>query len=116
MNPSCPTDCRLVLTTFATLEEAESVAERVVVERLAACATAIPQAVSKYVWEGRLETSREVLLLLKTVSSLIPALMGRIRALHSYSVPEIVVLDIAAGHPPYLDWVRASTTEPSSPS
>ena len=101
-------EARVVLTTEATPEEAERLGRTLVEERLGACATMIPTVQSIYRWEGRVETSGEILMLLKTVADQLPALEARLIELHSYQTPEFLVLRVEAGSQPYLDWIESS--------
>ncbi len=98
--------------TFVTCKdptEARKIAAALVREKLAACGNILPGITSIYRWEGRVERGRECLLLLKSRDSLSKRLAARVRALHSYSVPEVVTVRIASGNPAYLRWVREST-------
>jgi len=98
--------------TFTTCKDRRqaSVIERVLVkEKLAACVNILPAVASIYVWKGKLEEGREVLLIIKSRSALSKKLTARVKALHSYSVPEVVTIPIASGNPDYLRWVREST-------
>ena len=106
---------RIVLTTAANADEAAMMAGTLVEERLAACASLIPSVQSIYHWEGQIETSAEALLLLKTTAELLPALEARLNELHSYQIPEFLVLDVASGSHPYLDWLQASVRKPLIP-
>jgi periplasmic divalent cation tolerance protein len=101
--------CIVVLVTCPSRRIAETIAETLVAERLAACANCIPGVSSIYRWEGKVCRDREVLLLLKTRQAKLTALAGRIRSLHPYTVPEIIALPISGGSPAYLSWVRQST-------
>ncbi|MDT8342367.1 MAG: divalent-cation tolerance protein CutA [Longimicrobiales bacterium] len=101
---------RLVLVT-APGPEARLLARRVVEERLAACANLIPGVESVYRWQGGVEEAAETLLVLKTTAARVEALRARVRALHSYDVPEFLVLPVEGGLEPYLAWVRASVAE-----
>jgi periplasmic divalent cation tolerance protein len=101
-------DSRLVLVTAGSREEAERIAHAVVEERLAACVNLLGGVRSIYRWQGAVETADEVLLLIKTRSDAIDSLRERVMELHSYEVPEFVVLEIAGGSDAYLAWIRAS--------
>jgi periplasmic divalent cation tolerance protein len=105
---------RLVLTTAATRDEAAQLGRTLVEERLAACATLIPGAESIYRWQGRIESSAETLLLLKTASDRVAALETRLLELHSYETPEFLVLEIESGNHAYLAWMRSclQSTDP----
>ncbi len=91
---------------------AERIAETVVDERLAACVNIAPGLTSIYRWQGRIQRDAEVLLIIKTRSTVYPLLEGRIRELHPYEVPEIIALPIQAGSATYLDWIVESTGAP----
>jgi periplasmic divalent cation tolerance protein len=106
--PESTPPARIVLTTTATTEEADRIARTLVEENLAACATLIPAVQSIYHWEGKIESSTETLLLLKTGPDQLPALEDRLHELHSYQTPEFLVLNVEAGSHPYLDWLHAS--------
>ncbi len=96
---------RIVLTTAASLDEANHLGSTFVEERLAACATIIPSVASIYSWKGKLETSSETMLLLKTGSEQLAALEARLIQLHSYETPEFLVLPVEAGSRAYLEWM-----------
>jgi periplasmic divalent cation tolerance protein len=98
----------VVLTTTDREEHAERIVDAVLEARLAACLQLMPIK-SCYVWEGRIARDNEVLMLIKAKSTDYDALAACIRAAHTYEVPEIVRLDIAAGDKSYLDWIEAVT-------
>jgi periplasmic divalent cation tolerance protein len=89
--------------------QAKMIARALVKEKLAACVNIVPGVTSVYTWKGKTEEAREVLLVIKSRSALSKRLTARIRALHSYQVPEVITLPIASGNPDYLRWVREST-------
>jgi len=102
-------ECCVVLVTVGSRDEADEIASTLVQERLAACCNVAPGLVSIYRWKGNLTRDEETLLIVKTRRPLFESLRARIAELHSYETPEIVALPIAAGHGPYLDWVRQET-------
>ncbi|ABZ93208.1 divalent-cation tolerance protein CutA [Leptospira biflexa] len=97
-----------VYTTFPSKEEAKKTAKIVISEQLAACANLIDKMESIYVWNNRLEESNEVVCFLKTTAEKSDSLMQRIKELHSYDTPCIVVWPILTGDKDYLDWIRKS--------
>nr|WP_246152466.1 divalent-cation tolerance protein CutA [Sphingomonas montanisoli] len=97
-----------MFTSCGSAGEAERLAEALVAERLAACVQMQP-VTSIYRWQGAVERAAEVLLHIKTRSSLSAAVEARIRALHSYDVPEVVVVPVSAGSADYLAWIRGET-------
>jgi len=95
-----------VLSTAPTPEVAERIGRTLVEERLAACANVVEGVTSIYRWKGEVERAQEVLMVLKTAEETVESLKLRLVELHPYEVPEVLVLDVAGGHVPYLDWVH----------
>jgi periplasmic divalent cation tolerance protein len=110
--PDARSDARLVLTTFATPEEAARLGRTLVHERLAACATLVPGAQSIFQWKGVVEESIETLMLIKTEAGHVDALEKRLHELHSYETPEFLVLEVDSGSGRYLDWLHACLQQP----
>jgi periplasmic divalent cation tolerance protein len=102
---SLDSDVLIVLTTWPDAATARAAAQMLVEEGLAACANVVPGVESIYRWEGKVDRASEVLMILKTTVARYAALESRIRALHSYEVPEIVGLRVSDGLPAYLQWV-----------
>jgi periplasmic divalent cation tolerance protein len=100
----------LILTTAPSLEVARQLAHGLVTERLAACVNVLPQVMSTYVWEGRLQQTEEILMMIKTRSSRYAALEQYIRAHHPYDTPEIIEISGSRVTPPYWAWVLKETT------
>ena len=102
------TNKRLVLTTAASRAEARSIAQALLERQLAACVNIIPKIESIYRWKGKIETSEEYLLVIKTTADAFERVRTAIVALHSYEVPECIALPIEAGSPSYLKWIEES--------
>jgi periplasmic divalent cation tolerance protein len=99
----------LVLGTFPDEASATAAARTLVEERLAACVNRLPGIASTYVWEGAVREDTEVLLLAKTTTDRFEALRERLLALHPHELPEIIAVEVRAGHAAYLDWVADAT-------
>lgn len=97
---------RIVVTTVVSAEEGARMGRTLVEERLAACATLLTGAQSIYRWQGQIESSAETVLLLKTETDRLAALDTRLHELHSYEVPEFLVLAVESGSHPYLAWLH----------
>ena len=104
------TNNRLVLTTASSKEEARRLAKTLVERRLAACVNIVPNINSIYRWKEKVEESQEFLLLMKTTESGVPKLRDAIQELHSYEVPESIVLPIEDGSEKYLNWIEESVS------
>jgi periplasmic divalent cation tolerance protein len=100
------TKCVVVTTTLPGEAEAGRIAEAAVGERLAACAQVQGPLKSTFHWRGGVDHADEWYCHLKTTRKRLPALEALIRALHPYAVPEIIAIDIVAGHAPYLSWIE----------
>lgn len=99
----------LVLTNLPDAASAQSLAERLVERRLAACVNILAPCRSVYRWQGKLESAEEAPVLIKTTADRYPALEAMIRQAHPYELPEIVAVPIDHGLPAYLAWVVAET-------
>ncbi len=99
---------RVVLTTVSSADEARRIARALVEERLAACVNIAGGVDSVYRWQGVVEETQEVLLLIKTRVEKLSALEEAVHRLHSYEVPEFVILKVDGGSAAYLRWLNES--------
>jgi periplasmic divalent cation tolerance protein len=106
------TDKIVVLVTCSSLSEARKIARSLVKRRLAACVNILrPPVESIYWWKRKVESARELLLVIKASSERFAALQNEVHRLHSYDVPEIIALPIAAGSRDYLSWISDSVRD-----
>jgi periplasmic divalent cation tolerance protein len=103
------TNARIVLTTAGSQEEARKMAHALVERRLAACVNIVPHVESIYRWHGKIETAEEWLLLIKTQAELFERVRDAVKELHSYDLPECVMLEVSAGSQEYLTWIEKNT-------
>ena len=103
-------DLRLIYMTASSDNEALSICETLVAERLVACANILGPMRSIYYWQGKVQRDDEVAVLMKTQARLVEKLSARINDLHSYDCPCVVSLPIAGGHPPFLKWIGEETS------
>ncbi|WP_456474551.1 divalent-cation tolerance protein CutA [Candidatus Pyrohabitans sp.] len=96
----------VVFITAKDAAQAREIARRLVEERLAACANIIEKVTSIYWWRGKLEEEEEVLILIKTLKEKVPAIIERVKELHTYEVPEVIALPIVEGSEDYLRWLE----------
>lgn len=99
----------VVFVTAKAIPEGRKIAQAVLKQRLAACVNIVPGVESHFWWDGKLDSSQEVLLIMKTRKTLFTKLAKAVKASHSYNVPEIIALPLQAGDKPYLDWIRKET-------
>lgn len=105
-----------VYITTASPEEAERIGRALVESRLAACVNILPGMRSIYHWQGALETAQETVLVAKTRLSLAQSLTARVKELHSYDVPCVVVMPVVDGLPAFLRWIDDETApRPNNP-
>lgn len=98
-------DIQLIYITAKDLEEAKGIGKQLVKSKLAACVNIIDQMHAIYVWEGALQEDQETVIIAKTTSSLVPALVDRVKEIHSYECPCVVSMPITGGNPDFLKWV-----------
>jgi len=101
----------IALVTAPNLETGRSLASAALKSRLVACANLIPKIESHYWWQGKLESSAEVLIVFKTTKTKLKALEKLILAKHPYDTPEFIVVPITAGNKRYLAWLGKSVAE-----
>ena len=99
----------VVLSTCPDHESGTRIANTLVQEALAACVNILPGLTSVFQWQGKLESSAEVLLIIKTRRSLYRPLEKRIQELHPYELPEIIAVPIEKGLEAYLNWIDSLT-------
>ena len=100
---------RIILTTVASTEEAEKIARDLVEHRLAACVNILPGLRSIYRWKGEISEEQELLLLIKTAASRIEDVFERLETIHSYELPEFVVIDPESMSADYAAWIEENT-------
>lgn len=98
-----------IFTTAPNKKEAKHIAQAVLKDRLAACVNVIEDVRSLFWWQGKIDTAKEVLLIIKTRKSRLNKLTKKINSLHSYEVPEVIALPIISGNKKYLEWLNECT-------
>lgn len=109
------TEAVVVLVTTSGEDEANRIACALVDERLVACVNLLGAVRSIYRWQGEVQSDAEVVMMIKTTRDRFDVVERRVRELHSYEVPEVIAIPIAAGSAPYLDWIaqQVSAAEPT---
>jgi periplasmic divalent cation tolerance protein len=95
----------LAFSTFPDIETARRIARELVAENFAACANIVPAIESIYRWKGKIEQGNETLVLFKTTVTRSAAFEEKLKSLHPYDVPEIILIPVTGGLPAYLRWV-----------
>ena len=100
----------LFITTGAD-EEAQLISRVLLEQRKAACVNIVPEVSSLFWWWGKIDSSRESLLVVKTKASLVDEIVQLVKRIHSSDVPEVIVLPIVGGSRDYLDWIGKELEE-----
>lgn len=95
----------LLMTNLPDREHAQRIARILIENHAAACVNILPECVSVYRWEGKVEEANEVPLLIKTTHSSYKRVEEIILGQHPYELPEIIAVSVVAGLPAYLQWV-----------
>jgi periplasmic divalent cation tolerance protein len=107
LNQSHPNQVAMVLTTTDSQAVAESIANELVSNKLAACVQIDGPIKSIYTWKDKLTSSQELRLSIKTTQANIEKLIASIKTLHNYELPQIIAIPITGGNDDYLKWVAA---------
>ncbi len=107
--------CVMLYVTAGEAEEAVKIGRVLVEERLVACANVIPGIRSIYRWEGIVQDEDEVVLIAKTTEDRAEAATARIKALHSYDLPCVVVVPLTGGNAEFLQWIARETEAGEKP-
>ncbi len=98
----------IVLVTTSNKQEAETIARKLLEQKLIACANIVGPVSSHFHWSGKVEHAEEFLVFMKSRLDLFEAVSEQVKTLHSYEVPEILALPVVAGSKGYLDWLAGS--------
>jgi len=99
----------LVYTTYPSLVEAEKAGRGLVETGLCACVNILPAMRSIYRWKGVIEQADEVVMILKTRSSLAERVSAAVKTGHSNETPAVLVLPVSGGNQSFIDWILAET-------
>ena len=100
----------VIYTTIDEIKIARRIAQTLTLEQLVACVNIIPNIESVYRWKGKVENSNETVIIAKTVDKNVKKTIQRIKQLHKYDVPDIIVLPIIGGLKDYLDYINIETS------
>ena len=96
----------VLFITTATTNEAQRISKVLLEQKKVACVNIVPRVSSLFWWENKLDSAHESLLIVKTKASLLNEVVGLVREIHSYDIPEIIALPIVGGNKDYLEWIR----------
>jgi periplasmic divalent cation tolerance protein len=100
----------LIYVTAPNRDEALKLAKNLVESRLVACVNLLDGATSVYWWVGKIQEDSETVMIAKTRSDLVDAVIGRVREIHPYACPCVVAVPISSGNPAFLDWINTETS------
>jgi periplasmic divalent cation tolerance protein len=92
---------------------ADAIVTRLLEDRLVACGQRLGPVTSSYRWNGALQSAEEWIVVLKTRDALARVVVESIKALHTYEIPEILILEVSGGDAGYLAWVDRETSPPA---
>jgi periplasmic divalent cation tolerance protein len=95
----------VVFVTTICVEEAQKIAGLLLSQKKVACVNIIKEAESMFWWKGKIETTQESLMIIKTQTSKLEDIVGIVKSIHSYELPEIIAMPIVGGSAEYLNWV-----------
>lgn len=99
----------VVYTTIDNIQDGRKIAHTLIEEQLVACVNIIPNIESVYRWKGKIENDEEIIMIIKTKDANVKKTIQRIKQLHSYELPNIIVLPIIGGLKDYLNYIENET-------
>lgn len=102
----------VIFVTASSKREARKIAQALIKQKAAACVNIIDKIESLFRWQGRLDSAKEALLIVKSTKDRLNRIITIVKANHSYQVPEIIAMPIIAGDKPYLRWIDESLRQP----
>jgi len=99
----------VIYSTIDDVKQAQKIANILVEEKLVACVNIIPNIISIYIWKGKIENDDECIIIAKTNDSKVRRVIQRIKTLHTYELPDIIVLPIIGGLKEYLEYITNET-------
>ena len=96
-----------IYMTAGSRAEARTIGKALVVARLAACVNIIDNMNSLYMWQGKIQDDAEIVMIAKTTAERVPALVEKVKSLHSYECPCIVSIPVSGGNQAFMDWIAA---------
>ncbi|MFQ5640221.1 MAG: divalent-cation tolerance protein CutA [bacterium] len=99
----------VVFVTCGSEEEAKKISRELLDAQLIACANVVPSVLSIFRWQGKIDEESEVLIVIKSVKTNLAQIVTKVKAMHSYDVPEIIAMPIIGGSDDYLRWVDNET-------
>jgi len=100
----------VILSTVSSQDEADTISQALVNQKLAACVNVVPSVISYYRWAGQAQIGKELMLVIKTCEDNFKDIQRVIKANHSYELPEIIALPILVADDDYLKWVADSSS------
>ena len=95
----------VLFITTANAEEARHISGALLEQKKAACINIVPKVSSSFLWQGRIDSTQESLLIIKTKASQLDELVRLVKDIHSYDIPEIIAVPIVGGNQQYLEWI-----------
>lgn len=96
---------KIILSTTQNIDEAKAIAKTLIENKMAACINIVPKIISIYEWENSIQNDKEALMIIKTSDDMAEIAKNTILELHSYTLPEVIFLDVTDGNKDYIDWV-----------
>ena len=100
----------IIFITTASKNEAQEIAHGILKRKIAACVNIVDNVKSLFWWESKIDSAKEVLLMVKSKRSKLNKIIKFVKSVHSYDVPEIIALPIIGGFKPYLEWIDGSVS------
>ncbi len=99
----------LLYITASTREEAISLSRELLGLKLVACTNITEHVTSLYHWQGEIEQKTEAVIIAKTLNCYVEEIVTRVKSIHSYNTPCVLVLPVTGGNAEFIDWIGGQT-------
>jgi periplasmic divalent cation tolerance protein len=99
----------IIYSTIGSIKDARNISKVLLKEKMVACVNIIPKVESIYIWQGKIEKSEEVIIIAKTTDKNVKKVIEKIKSLHTYELPDLIVLKVNGGLKDYLDYIASET-------
>jgi len=100
----------LVYITASDEKDAEMIGATLIKKKLASCVMTLPGMHSQYIWKGKFQHDKEVLMVIKTFDTKYKQLEKTVKKIHCYETPCIIAVPVIRGSKEYLQWSKKQCT------
>jgi len=95
---------KIIQTTIDSIELVNLISTKLIKDNISPCVQIISNVKSIYKWKDKIEHSKEILLIIKTIPENVQKCKDIVLMHHNYDIPEFILLDGHIFEDDYMDW------------